>query len=580
LGHNVTKGEVQLLYNLDKESLFELNNTWPRINFYLKKCPGSFFNEHWALFGHAYNDKRFDFWELFINYSTAITLISNYRDTLALDFHPELSHISLLRLCLEQSSVRYLRIILIMWTDLLISPINDLLSMTNHVSNFISIDELLLLAEKFPFEFESFILSLKLVPTHPILSDGVEFAPLGTGEFILAAALNLNEYSGFWKRKYPTLSKDGGGKMVPITSSFIPLQCSSDMRLINAFVTTCEVLESVALFEHDIPMLSIDYAWRTYALQIHLFNLFFHILFMAIFTLAYFSYQKYSKVADDVIQSLALVMGGLYFIQEIRQVHAKTENTSAMLNHVANDIWNAIDFVLLGTLLWGISLRFYNEYDSVTGRCVLSIAMLFSWAKLIYYLGSLESTGPLVSMILHIGYVIRYFLFILLAILLAFTQEFWILFDLSSNDDSQFKNIANGMLMSFQFMIGNYDTSTLELSVQPKFAIFLSVVFVVIVSILLLNLLIALMGDAYNEVKEHSTGHWNFAKAESVIDLSFQLSKQYLTENEIISPKTIFVLKNSTDFFKIKNLNELEELKNEVKKLSAMLQDFMHKKNK
>jgi hypothetical protein len=201
--------------------------------------------------------------------------------------------------------------------------------------------------------------------------------------------------------------------------------------------------------------------------------------------------------------------------------------------------------------------------------------MLLSWAKLIYYLGTLESTGPLVSMILHIGYVIRYFLLILFAVLLAFTQTFWILFDLSQDDDNAFTRISDGLLLTFGFMIGNYDSSTFDTSVQPMFAIFLSVIFVVIVSLLLLNLLIALMGDAYAEVKAHATGHWNYAKAKSVLDLSFQLSKKSLQNTAIYSPKTIFVLKTSTDFFKLSSNSEIEELKEEVKRQSKMLEELL-----
>jgi hypothetical protein len=81
-----------------------------------------------------------------------------------------------------------------------------------------------------------------------------------------------------------------------------------------------------------------------------------------------------------------------------------------------------------------------------------------------------------------------------------------------------FSNVDGALLNSFSFMLGNFDTSAFDgLSLQ-SYGIFLSVIYMLIVSLLLLNLLIALMGDSYSSVSAKGLAQWRLEQAQLIIE--------------------------------------------------------------
>jgi hypothetical protein len=108
-------------------------------------------------------------------------------------------------------------------------------------------------------------------------------------------------------------------------------------------------------------------------------------------------------------------------------------------------------------------------------------------------------------MIIRICRDMQALMFVLFLVILGFSQAFWLL---STNppeqaDDSsvvyQFSSIKGSLIGSFTFMLGGYDASNFEGLDMEGFTVLLSALYMLIVSILLLNLLIALMGDSYSK---------------------------------------------------------------------------------
>lgn len=94
-------------------------------------------------------------------------------------------------------------------------------------------------------------------------------------------------------------------------------------------------------------------------------------------------------------------------------------------------------------------------------------------------------------------------MFVVFLVILGFSQAFWLLSNRQEepNDDIdyQFSTIKGSLIGSFTFMLGGYDASNFTGIDLEDFAVLLSALYMLIVSILLLNLLIALMGDSYSK---------------------------------------------------------------------------------
>ena len=96
-------------------------------------------------------------------------------------------------------------------------------------------------------------------------------------------------------------------------------------------------------------------------------------------------------------------------------------------------------------------------------------------------------------------------IFVMSLVVLGFSQAFWLLSmeneHVTDKGDilNPFATIKGSLIGSFTFMLGGYDASYFNGLKLESFAVFLSTMFMLIVSILLLNLLIALMGDSYSK---------------------------------------------------------------------------------
>ncbi len=126
------------------------------------------------------------------------------------------------------------------------------------------------------------------------------------------------------------------------------------------------------------------------------------------------------------------------------------------------------------------------------------------------------------AIIIAIAYSTRHFLVALFIVLAGFTQGFWLL----SNTDqsSDFGTIKNSLWSSFMTMLGamlpEFQSSD---NASPGFARFLLVIFMMVMIILMLNILIALMGDTFSRVRDTGMALWRKEQAAICIEEMFSL---------------------------------------------------------
>ncbi len=120
-------------------------------------------------------------------------------------------------------------------------------------------------------------------------------------------------------------------------------------------------------------------------------------------------------------------------------------------------------------------------------------------------------------MIIAIAYSIRYFLIALFIVLAGFSQGFWILSNMDA--DSDFGTIRGSLWSSFMTMLGAMQPEfEPNHNASPAFARYLLVVFMMVMMILMLNILIALMGDTFTNVRDSGLALWRKEQAAICIE--------------------------------------------------------------
>lgn len=112
-------------------------------------------------------------------------------------------------------------------------------------------------------------------------------------------------------------------------------------------------------------------------------------------------------------------------------------------------------------------------------------------------------------------------------ILLGFGTTFYLLFrnEEDSNDILQgaFETYAKSISSTFGIMLGDFNFNRFYDSKVPLLGTLLAILFLVIVMIIMLNLLIAIMGDSYNRIKSNEEISFYIARAQIICDVESKL---------------------------------------------------------
>ncbi|CAF3726658.1 unnamed protein product [Rotaria sp. Silwood1] len=151
---------------------------------------------------------------------------------------------------------------------------------------------------------------------------------------------------------------------------------------------------------------------------------------------------------------------------------------------------------------------------------IYAFACLLGWIYMFFFIMPFRFTGPFVIMIYKMLFndVLR-FCIIYIIFLAGFSQSYFVLFN---------RNGLQGYLSSvkhcFLGLLGDFH---LEHYVKEQYlwaGALLFILYVVIITILLLNLLIAMMGDTYKDVKRSARQLWHLERTRIVLDIESGIS--------------------------------------------------------
>ena len=186
---------------------------------------------------------------------------------------------------------------------------------------------------------------------------------------------------------------------------------------------------------------------------------------------------------------------------------------------------------------------------------LVALESLLLWCKVLYYLQPFRSTGPLVIIVSAIALDILPFLLLATCVMLGFTVAFFVLYrhyrypedplnlhDVQQNpvphhgqqqedqlDDPSdvlfsFKDFGHTLFSVMRFLFGDFDSQVLFDAPLKGMAIFLFVLYMIIMTIILLNMMIAIMSDSFSRIKSNEETQFVKARAIAIDDVESMLS--------------------------------------------------------
>ncbi|XP_078539715.1 transient receptor potential cation channel subfamily V member 3 [Lissotriton helveticus] len=189
------------------------------------------------------------------------------------------------------------------------------------------------------------------------------------------------------------------------------------------------------------------------------------------------------------------------------------------LRSVLSDAWFHVQFFLQAVLVI-LSVFFYlfgvKEY-----LALLVLAMALGWANMLYYTRGFQSLGIYSVMIQKVilNDVLK-FLFVYILFLFGFGVALASLIETCDDvsECSEYNNFSTAIVELFKLTIGLGDLEIQQDSKYPVLFLLLLISYVILTFVLLLNMLIALMGETVEKVSKESEHIWRLQRARTILD--------------------------------------------------------------
>ncbi|XP_039497702.1 uncharacterized protein LOC120455505 isoform X1 [Drosophila santomea] len=215
----------------------------------------------------------------------------------------------------------------------------------------------------------------------------------------------------------------------------------------------------------------------------------------------------------------ATLVGVLSYVIFQQGDEIKNQGLSAFLKQLSHAPAKAI--FLFSNLLILACIPFRLIGDTDTEEAILIFAVPGSWFLLMFFAGAIRLTGPFVTMIYSMitGDMFTFGI-IYCIVLCGFSQAFYFLYKGHPQVQSTMFNTYTSTWMAlFQTTLGDYNYPDLNQTTYPNLSKTVFVIFMIFVPILLLNMLIAMMGNTYVTVIEQSEKEWMKQWAKIVVTL-------------------------------------------------------------
>lgn len=339
--------------------------------------------------------------------------------------------------------------------------------------------------------------------------------------------LELNSIE-YWRYSNVTCSAYPLTDIDSISANGEPNWNSALMIVING-----EEDDHLEMLQGGVMRQLLDDKWKTFAKRRFFMMLIVTSIYLALISVAIYlrpaeellSYTEPKDAIRFTCESIVCLFCVAYIILKV--VEIRSQGIVGFLKNCRHAPDHTVFFLSCVTILACIPFRFLQlQYVE---DVLLILAIPGSWFYLLFFARSVELTGPFVTMIYKMctGDLFRFGI-IYLIFLIGFTQGFYFLFRDISQDS--FSSLPTTIMTLFQMTLGEFKYHDFDLTRYAILTKLVFVVFMILVPILLLNMLIAMMGNTYQSVIAKSEKEWRKQWAKIVVALEQGFSKTQLKE--------------------------------------------------
>ncbi|XP_052231546.1 transient receptor potential cation channel subfamily V member 5-like isoform X2 [Dreissena polymorpha] len=289
--------------------------------------------------------------------------------------------------------------------------------------------------------------------------------------------------------------------------------------------------EHLEMLEGGVMRQLLDEKWKTFARKRFIHRLVLAFIHLAMISTAVYlrppenlntfrSYEDGIRFTAEIVVCLFCIG---YLILDIIEIGA--QGPLAFIKNCGHAPAQTVFMISCLLILLCIPFRFsgHNQVEDV----LLIMAVPGSWFFLLFFARSVKLTGPFVTMIFRMckGDLLRFGI-IYLIFLIGFTQGFYCLFR-DINQES-FKDLPSTIMTLFQMTLGEFKYHDFDLTRYAPLTKIVFAVFMILVPILLLNMLIAMMGNTYQSVIVKSEKEWRKQWAKIVVVLERGFTREQL----------------------------------------------------
>jgi hypothetical protein len=230
------------------------------------------------------------------------------------------------------------------------------------------------------------------------------------------------------------------------------------------------------------------------------------LLLVALTTIIVYGKQGHRRYANSIAEGFLLLMLTTQICYEVGQLSTANWN----LKKYFSDIWNVLDtlaVVLIG--LWAVLSPSHSAFD--VGRALLSLSAIPLSLQLLQYISMFRTIGLLVLMIKSMVLDVMVFVLVYVVSIFGFGVCFYGLF----YGQASFESSGDTLLYLFQSTLGSFDFGALSGPPFNGVGTAVLVAFLVLTSVLLVNLLIAQMSSTYSRIKDKSREEWAYVMVRS-----------------------------------------------------------------
>ncbi|XP_044754337.1 uncharacterized protein LOC123313493 [Coccinella septempunctata] len=288
--------------------------------------------------------------------------------------------------------------------------------------------------------------------------------------------------------------------------------------------------EHLDMLDGGIIQRLLEEKWKTFARNQFLKRLLILILHLVLLSLAVYLrpedpdepllvWSDEPQIISRYVCEVGTILGVLSYVILQQGDEIRNQGFWTFLKQQSNSPPKIIFLISNLAILACIPLRIYG--DKNTEEAILGFAVPGSWFLLMFFAGAVRLTGPFVTMIYSMitGDMLTFGI-IYSIVLFGFSQSFYFLYKgFPGVKSTLYETYATTWMALFQITLGNYDYQELSLTTYPGISKTVFALFMVFVPILLLNMLIAMMGNTYAHVIEQSEKEWMKQWAKIVIAL-------------------------------------------------------------